>query len=52
MERGGQMPIPGCLIAGTELLDFGQSLEAALVPCPEYDVSKWLYVPNTYQECR
>ena len=46
------MHIPGCLTTETELLDFDQALEAALVPCPDYDASKWLYVPNTYQEYR
>lgn len=46
------MHIPGCLTTETEPLDFDRALEAALVPCPDYDVSKWLYVPNTYQEYR
>lgn len=46
------MHIPSCPTAETALLDFPQALEAALVPCPDYDVSKWLYVPNTYQEYR
>lgn len=46
------MHIPGCLTTETELLDFDRALEAALRPNPDYDVSKWLYVPNTYQEYR
>lgn len=46
------MHIPSCPTAETALLDFPQALEAALVPCPDYDVLKWLYVPNTYQEYR
>ena len=46
------MHIPSCPTAETALLDFPQALEAALAPCPDYDVSKWLYVPNTYQEYR
>ena len=25
---------------------FGPALEAALLPSPDYDVSRWLYVPN------
>lgn len=28
------------------------ALEAALRPSPDYDVSRWLYVPNTYSEYR
>lgn len=46
------MHIPSCPTTETALLDFPQALEAALVPCPDYDVLKWLYVPNTYQEYR
>ncbi len=46
------MHIPGCPTAEMELADFRQALEAALRPCQDYDVSKWLYVPNTYQEYR
>ena len=46
------MHIPSCLTTETKLLDFDHALEAALVPCSDYDVSKWLYVPNTYQEYR
>ncbi len=46
------MHIPGCPTAETELTDFRQALEEALVPCGDYDVSKWLYVPHTYQEYR
>lgn len=46
------MHIPGCLTTEMELLDFDRALEAALRPHPDYDVLKWLYVPNTYQEYR
>ena len=28
------------------------ALDAALCPSPDYDVSRWLYVPNTYSEYR
>ena len=28
------------------------TLDAALRPSPDYDVSRWLYVPNTYSEYR
>lgn len=31
---------------------FGPALEAALLPSPDYDVSRWLYVPNAYSEYR
>ena len=31
---------------------FEPALEAALRPAPDYDVSRWLYVPNAYSEYR
>ena len=31
---------------------FAPALEAALRPSPDYDVARWLYVPNTYSEYR
>ena len=31
---------------------FDPALEAALQPAADYDVSRWLYVPNTYSEYR
>ena len=31
---------------------FQPALEAALRPSPDYDVNRWLYVPNTYSEYR
>ena len=31
---------------------FDNALEAALAPAPNYDASRWLYVPNTYGEYR
>ena len=33
-------------------MPFEPALEAALRPSPDYDVSRWLYVPNTYSEYR
>lgn len=33
-------------------LSFQAALYAALVPSVEYDVTKWLFVPNTYTEYR
>lgn len=46
------MHIPGCLTTEMELIAFRTALEAAQLPSTDYDVSKWLYVPNTYQEYR
>ena len=34
------------------LVPFEPALEAALRPSPDYDVSRWLYFPNTYSEFR
>ena len=31
---------------------FEPALQAALQPSPDYDVSRWLYVPNAYSEYR
>ena len=33
-------------------ISFRAHLEAALLPSADYDVSKWLFVPNTYTEYR
>ena len=41
--------------SSTDLLalePFDPALEAALAPSADYDVSRWLYVPNTYSEYR
>ena len=41
--------------SGTDTLTlelFDPALESALQPCAEYDIEKWLYVPNTYSEYR
>lgn len=35
-----------------EALPFQEALDAALRPSPDYDVERWLYVPNTYGEYR
>ena len=35
-----------------EILPFAQALEQARKPSPDYDVSRWLYVPNTYRDYR
>ena len=41
--------------SGTDTLTlelFEPALEAALLPCDEYDIEKWLYVPHSYSEYR
>ena len=35
-----------------ELVRFEDALEAANHPSPDYDIAKWLYVPNYYSEYR
>ena len=44
--------IPSALTADIEVLSFEEALREALEPSDEYDVSKWLYVPNRYSEYR
>lgn len=44
--------IPSDATAELCLLPFEQALQAALLPSGDYDVSHWLYVPNTYSEYR
>ena len=44
--------IPGGDTAALELLRFDEALQQALQPHPDYDVERWLYVPNTYSEYR
>ncbi len=44
--------IPSSTTAEIELVRFDAALEEALMPSPDYDVSKWLYVPNRYSEYR
>ena len=44
------IPQPGTDTLTLEL--FEPALEAALLPCDEYDIEKWLYVPNSYSEYR
>ena len=46
------MHIPRSNTAGIEVLPFADALEAGLRPHPDYDVEKWLYVPNSYDEYR
>lgn len=53
MKEVPAMPhIPQGPTAVLELERFQPALEAALRPSPDYDVSRWLYVPNRYSEYR
>lgn len=44
--------VPKTTTSECECLTFGEALAQALVDNAEYDVEKWLYVPNTYCEYR
>ncbi len=46
------MHIPRSTTDALELERFDPALETALQPSDSYDVSRWLYVPNTYSEYR
>ena len=46
------MHIPSCQTDQLHLIPFDDALEAALTPSPDYDIAKWLYVPNFYSEYR
>ena len=46
------MHIPSCETNDLELVEFAPALERANLPSPDYDVDKWLYVPNFYSEYR
>lgn len=46
------MHIPSGTTDQVALIPFDAALAAALQPIPEYDVSRWLYVPNCYSEYR
>ena len=46
------MHIPSGTTASLELLPFYRALEEANSPSADYDVEKWLYVPNVYSEYR
>ena len=46
------MHIPQGPTGDLELEPFDQALSAALQPSPDYNVSRWLYVPNRYSEYR
>ena len=46
------MHIPSGTTAEISLLTFGEALEAANTPSPDYDIGKWIYAPNFYSEYR
>lgn len=46
------MHIPQCTTNEVILSRFETALEAALCQSPDYDVDRWIYVPNTYSEYR
>lgn len=46
------MHIPSGDTALLELVRFDDALAEALAPSPDYDITKWLYVPNYYGEYR
>ncbi len=46
------MHVPKGTTAQLELVTFRRALEAADTPNSEYDIEKWLYVPNFYSEYR
>ena len=46
------MHIPKGETGTIALLPFQEALEQAMQPSAEYDVNRWLYVPNTYGEYR
>ena len=46
------MHIPSGATAALDILPFDEALAAALLPAADYDVERWLYVPNTYGDYR
>lgn len=46
------MHTPSVTTDKLQLLSFRQALEVANMPSPDYDIAKWLYVPNSYAEYR
>ena len=46
------MHIPSCQTDQLRLVPFVGALETALAPSADYDITKWLYVPNFYSEYR
>ncbi|MBE6558043.1 MAG: DUF1643 domain-containing protein [Ruminococcaceae bacterium] len=46
------MHIPTSPTTYIDVLPFDEALQEGLRPHPDYDVAKWLYVPNRYDEYR
>ena len=46
------MHIPACETNQLDLVRFDEALEAADRPSSDYDIHRWLYVPNFYSEYR
>ena len=46
------MHIPQSTTNAIALERFDPALQSALCPSPDYDMEKWLYVPNSYSEYR
>ena len=46
------MHIPQTTTAALELELFQPALNTALQPTSDYDIARWLYVPNRYSEYR
>lgn len=46
------MHIPTSPTTYIDVLPFDEALEEGLRPHPDYDVEKWLYIPNRYDEYR
>ena len=46
------MHIPACETSLLELADFDRALEESTRPNSDYDITKWIYVPNHYSEYR
>lgn len=46
------MHIPSCSTQSLPVVPFDAALTQALEPSPDYDITKWIYVPNHYGEYR
>ena len=46
------MHIPSCQTNDLDILEFEPALTVADQPSADYDIAKWLYVPNFYSEYR
>ena len=46
------MHIPSCSTQSLPVVPFDAALSQALEPSPDYDITKWIYVPNHYGEYR